>query len=156
MGSKYTFSSHFVLPRLNITSSFLTFLHPAQWTVQGDGEWNCGQFITLCLCCHLLFTLFPCLHSGSFPWVLHELWQCVSFPPGKFFKNCSSACVFHGVWSFRNRLLLMGLPWDSVLLEKLLLCGFLHRLQCVYLFWCGSSWPPREQPASPWSFLQVT
>lgn len=75
--------------------------------------------------------IFPLLQPGSFLWLCHELLQRVSSSPGKFFKNCSSAYVFHRVWSFRNRLFLMGLPWDSVLLEKLLLCGFLHRRQCV-------------------------
>lgn len=148
MGSKYTFSPHLVLPRLNFTSSFLTFLHPPQWAVQGGWQWNSGQFITMCAPFSSHFSPAPAwVFSMALSWTV-----TMSFPPGKFFKTCCSACAFHGVWSFRNRLLLMGLLWDSVLSEELLLCGFLHRLQCVYLLWCGPSWPAGEQPASPWSF----
>lgn len=103
MGSKYTFPPHLVLPRLNFTSSFLTFLHPPQWAVEGGRQWNSGQLKPVSLLPPSLHT-FPLLQPGSFPWLCHELLQHVSFPPGKFFKNCSSVCAFHGVWSFRNRL----------------------------------------------------
>lgn len=127
--------SHLVLPRLNFTSSFLNFLHPPQWTVQGSGEWSWSARNTV-FAAPFSSHFFPAPAPGSFPWLPHELLQCMSFPPGKFFKNCSSVCAFHGVWSFRNRLVFMGLPRGSVLSEKLLLCGFLHRLQRVYLLWC--------------------
>jgi len=46
------------------------------------GNGGYGQFITCCLCCSFLLTLFPCSNVGSLPGqtVLHELLQCESFP----------------------------------------------------------------------------
>ena len=45
------------------------------------GNGDCGQSITLCLCCSFLPTLFPCSSVGSLPQdrVFHELLQCGSF-----------------------------------------------------------------------------
>lgn len=69
--------------RLNFAVSFLTllpspFLKWRRWV----GSGNCGQFITLYLCCSFVLMLFPCSSRGFVPLstVLQELLQCGCFP----------------------------------------------------------------------------
>ncbi|KAK4832521.1 hypothetical protein QYF61_023853 [Mycteria americana] len=61
--------------------SRILYLLPHQ-QCRGTGNGGCGQFITRCLCCSFLLTLFPCSSMRSLPWetVLHERLQCESFP----------------------------------------------------------------------------
>ena len=96
-----------------------------------------------------LITLFPCSSVGSLPreTVLHELLQHGSFPRAAVLHNCSSVGPFHGVQSFRHRLLQRGSPTGSqVLPENLLQCGLLspqiHR-SC-------------QEPAPAWASHRVT
>jgi len=112
------------------------------------GMWNggCGQLIAHCLCRSFLLTLFPCSSVGSLPHetVLHALLQCESFPRLQFFTNCSSVGPFHGVQSFRNRLLQHESPTGSQVLPASLIR---HELLSP---WVRSSWqkpaPPRGSP----------
>lgn len=74
---KAPFLHPFLLSKLSFT---LTFLSPEQCWDVGNG--GCSQFLTMCLWLFLLITL--------------RL---------QFFKNCSRAGPFHGVQSYRNRLI---------------------------------------------------
>ena len=92
-----------------------------------------------------LLTLFPCSSVGSLPQetVFHELLQRESFP----WASVLHARPFHGVQSFRDRLLQRGSPMGSqVLPANLLQCGLL------------SPWGHRscQEPAPAWASHGVT
>jgi len=97
----------------------------------GNGCYS--QFIAHCLCCSFLhrgglLTLCSSSSVGSFSWetVLHKLLQHESFPWAAALHELPHRGSFHGVQSFRNRLLQCGSPMGSqALLANLLQCGLL-------------------------------
>jgi len=106
---------------------------PPKWC-RRRGTGGCGQFITRCLCCSFLLTLFFSV-VGSLPreTVLHELCQRGSFPQaadlhrllqhGSFLQGAvlqeqtAPAWVPHGVTSPARSLLRRGLFSPQVLPE---------------------------------------
>jgi len=130
-----------------------------------------------------LLTVFPCssVRSLSRETVLHKLLQCESFPWAAALCELPSVGPFHGVQSFRNRLLHLGSPWGHQPCQQtcssmgsslhrsagpgrnLLQCGSPHGSQLPsgmgslpwatgeYLLHHGPPWTTGEHPASPWS-----
>ncbi|KAK4830276.1 hypothetical protein QYF61_009369 [Mycteria americana] len=93
--------------RLNFTPKFSTSSTPA---MQRDGIGGCGQLITRCLSRSFLLRrrtpLALPLHQRGVPPTADG--PPLTLPTLQFFINCPSMGPFHGVQSFRNRLLQ---PW---------------------------------------------
>lgn len=145
--------SHLVLPRLNFTSSFLNFLHPPQWTVQGSGEWSWSARNTV-FAAPFSSHFFPApawVFSMAPSWtvamyvlptrqVLQELLQCMCFPWGLVLQEQTG---LHGSSTGLSPVRKTASVWVSA-----------QTAACVSALMCPS-WPAGEQPASPGSFPQA-
>jgi len=85
------------------------------------GSGGCGQFITLCLCCSFLLTLFPCSSVGGPSHGTQRSTNFSNVSPShrlQFFTNCSSMGPSHRVNPSGADCSSAGPPWGHKSCQK--------------------------------------